>query len=98
MENSIIELVKETPNDMELGRKIRSLINQSVQPADEFTKMINSINRQFQTIDYPTDECDVSDLGNEIGIGMSSWLSKPENYKMFLHGINHGIDLAKKSK
>lgn len=59
-------------------------------------EIIKEIIEQLNSVEY--ENGDLSDIGNEIGIVLGKYVEEDKlGYELssFIHGINHGISLAK---
>ena len=67
---------------------------------ENFDKIKNNIAQHLANVDYGNNlsaECDLSDIGNEIGIAIGKYIKKRKTgYTKddFIHGIRHGISLV----
>ena len=66
---------------------------------DIFRDIVYDIKTQFDNIDYDTKQCDIGDVGNEIGIALGKYIEDGKvgfEHSSFINGIKHGIKLYKK--
>lgn len=67
---------------------------------ENFNEMKNSIAQHLMNVDYSeklSNESDLSDIGNEVGIAISKYLKvRKTGYTIedFIRGIKHGVSLV----
>lgn len=66
---------------------------------DKFTEINIDIIEQLKHANntYPSNMCDLGDIGNEIGIIIARYFDENEmgfNEESFISGLNHGISLT----
>ena len=60
----------------------------------KFEQIKQDVINQLQDIGYDTTSCDLSDLGNEIGIVIGRHIDNYEcDIDSFIDGVRHGISL-----
>lgn len=67
-----------------------------MQNIEKNRKIIDRLNRLMDE-DFFVQKCDLSDLGNFIGIAIGPYIDDEMGYELsdLYSGIDHGIDLAK---
>ena len=59
---------------------------------NNFQHILQQIQEHLSKVHY--ENGDLSDIGNEIGIVLGSYITTEQDVKDFVHGLRHGISLT----